>query len=147
MDARVLQRLRRKVGRGERLTEAELQGLRTAADLQGGATLGITLGLALSNAGADAEALSVLGALGDSRDLVHARARALVWAERTAEAERVLADAVSAHPRDIEFRKSLAVLALQRGDRRAAQGWLLDAHSLAPDDEETRRLVEGVTGA
>lgn len=147
MDARVLQRLRRKVGRGERLTEAELQRLRTAADVEGGATLGITLGLALSNAGADAEALSVLGALGDSTDLAHARARALVWAERTAEAERVLAEAVSAHPRDIELRKSLAVLALRRGDRSAAERLLLDARSLAPEDEETRELVEGLTAA
>jgi hypothetical protein len=147
MDARVLQRLRRKVGRGERLSEAELQRLRTAADIEGGATLGITLGLALSNAGADAEALSVLGALGESTDLAHARARALVWAERTAEAERVLAEAVFAHPRDVELRKSLAVLALRRGDRSAAERWLLDARSLAPEDQETRDLLEGLTAA
>lgn len=60
MDARVFQRLRRRVQRGERLSEADLRRLRTAADVEGGSALSITLGLALSNAGSDDEALQVL---------------------------------------------------------------------------------------
>jgi hypothetical protein len=149
MDARVLQRLRRKVNRGECLTEAELRRLRTTSDVEGGSALGIVLGLALSNAGANAEALSVLEALGDTPDpsLLQARARALVWAERTEEAERVLVAGASAHPRDVELRKSLAILALRRGDRALAERVLAEARELAPGDAEARELAEGLAAA
>jgi len=56
----MLQRLRRKVQRGERLSEADMRRLRTAADVEGGSALSIALGLALSNAASDDEALEVL---------------------------------------------------------------------------------------
>ena len=75
MDARVLQRLRRRVQRGERLSEAEMRRLRTAADTDGSAAVNITLGLALSNAGSDAEALSVLAAAGRTGEPVASLAR------------------------------------------------------------------------
>jgi len=146
MDARVLQRLRRKVQRGERLSEAEMRRLRTAADVEGGAALSITLGLALSNAGSDAEALSVLGAAGHPGDpaAAQARARALVRAERMEDAERVLSEAVSVHPREIGLRKGLVLLALRRGDRAVADRTLAELRALAPDDAEARALAEAL---
>src|SRR5215470_5916024 len=100
MDARVLQRLRRRVQRGERLSEAEMRRMRTAADVDGGSVLSIVLGLALSNAGADDEALSVLASAGHPRDpsASLACARALVRARRLDEADRVLGEAATAHP-------------------------------------------------
>src|ERR1700759_4367781 len=110
MDARVLQRLRRRVQRGEPLSEAEMRRLRTAADADGGGALRITLGLALSNAGSDAEALSVLATAG------RPGARALVRAGRLEDAERVLADAAATHPRDVPLRKARVLVALRRGD-------------------------------
>ncbi len=147
MDARVLQRLRRKVQRGERLSEAEMRRLRTAADVEGGAVLNITLGLALSNAGSDAEALSVLGAAAHPGDPVaaQARARALVRAERLEEAERVLDEAVALHPQEIGLRKGLVLLALRRGDRAMAERTLAELRALAPDDAEARALAESLT--
>ena len=80
MDARVLQRLRRRVQRGERLSEAEMRRLRTAADVEDTPALRIVCGLALSNAGVDGEALSLLASAGHPRDPAAslAFARALV---------------------------------------------------------------------
>jgi len=146
MDARVLQRLRRKVHRGERLSEAEMRRLRTAADVEGGAALSITLGLALSNAGSDAEALSVLATAGPPLEpaTAHARARALVQAERLAEAERVLEDASAAHPGDVDLRKGRALLSLRRGDRDAAGKALAEVRALSPNDAEARALSEAL---
>lgn len=146
MDARVLQRLRRKIQRGERLSEAELRRLRTAADVEGGPALGITLGLALSNAGADAEALSVLAAAGHSAEpaAAEAQARALERAEQLEEAERVLGEAAAAHPREVGLRKRLVLLALRRGDRGAAERRLGELQALAPDELETRALAEAL---
>jgi hypothetical protein len=146
MDARVLQRLRRRVQRGERLSEAEMRRLRTAADVEGSAVLSITLGLALSNAGADAEALSVLAAAGPPAEpaAAQARARALVRAERLDDAGCVLEEASAAHPRDVGLRKSLVLLALRRADRDAAGRALADARALAPEDAEVRALSEAL---
>ena len=142
----MLQRLRRKVQRGERLSEAEMRRLRTATDVEGGPALSITLGLALSNAGADAEALSVLSAAGTPGDPVatHARARALVRAERLEEAERVLDEAVAVHPREVGLRKGLVLLALRRGDLALADRRLADLRALAPEDAEVRALAEAL---
>ncbi len=146
MDARVLQRLRRRVQRGERLSEAEMRRLRTAADVEGGTALSITLGLALSNAGADTEALSVLAEAGSSGEpgASQARARALVRAGRLEEAERVLDEAASAHPRDVAPRKGRVLLALRRGDRATASQALDELRALAPGDEEARALAEAL---
>jgi hypothetical protein len=146
MDARVLQRLRRRVQRGERLSEAEMRRLRTAADAERSASLSITLGLALSNAGSDTEALSVLAAAGRSGESAAslARARALVRAGRLADAERVLADATFAHPRDLSLRKARVLVALRRGDRSAVGRELAELRARAPADEEARALAEAL---
>src|SRR5215470_9091339 len=145
MDARVLQRLRRRVQRGEPLSEAEMRRLRTAADTEGG-SLRITLGLALSNAGADAEALSVLASAGRSGEppASLARARALVRAGRLEDAERVLTDAISAHPRDLSLRKARVLVALRRGDGAGAGRSLAELRARAPADEEVRALAEAL---
>jgi tetratricopeptide (TPR) repeat protein len=146
MDARVLQRLRRRVQRGEPLSEAEMRRLRTAADVEGGAALRITLGLALSNAGSDAEALSVLAAAGRSGEPAAslARARALVRAGRLEDAERALADAILAHPRDLSLRKARVLVALRRGDGAGAARFLADLRARAPTDDEVRALAEAL---
>src|SRR5215470_6332142 len=146
MDARVLQRLRRRVQRGERLSEAELRRLRTAAEVAGNTALSITLGLALSNAGSDAEALSVLASAGRPGEPVAslARARALVRAGRLEEAERVLADAAAAHPRDVALRKARVLVALRRGDGSGAARHLAELRARAPADEEARALAEAL---
>src|SRR5215469_274412 len=146
MDARVLQRLRRRVQRGERLSEAEMRRLRTAADTDGSAAVNITLGLALSNAGSDVEALSVLAATGRPGEPAAslAQARALVRAGRLADAERVLADAALAHPRDVPLQKARVLVALRRGDGAAAGRNLAELRAWAPADEEARALAEAL---
>jgi hypothetical protein len=146
MDARVLQRLRRRVQRGERLSEAELRRLRTAADVEGSPALSIILGLALSNAGSDAEAISVLASAGRPGEPVVslARARALVRAGRLEDADRVLADATAAHPRDVALRKARVLVALRRGDRAGAARTLGELRARAPADEEARALAEAL---
>jgi len=146
MDARVLQRLRRRVQRGEPLSEAEIRRLRTAADADGGEALRITLGLALSNAGSDAEALSVLATAGRPGEPAAslARARALVRAGRLEDAERMLADAAATHPRDVPLRKARVLVALRRGDGAGAGRALAELRARAPADEEIRALAEAL---
>lgn len=146
MDARVLQRLRRRVQRGERLSEADMRRLRTAADVEGGPALSIALGLALSNAGSDAEALSVLASAGPPGEQAAslARARALVRAGRLDDAEHVLAEAAAAHPRDVGLRKARVLVALRRGDGAAAGRGLAELRARAPADEEARALAEAL---
>jgi len=140
MDTRVLQRLRRRVQRGERLSEADMRRLRTAADVEGGSALSITLGLALSNAGSDDEALSVLALAGRPAAAAAslANARALVRAGKLDDAERVLAAAATAHPRDLALRKARVVVALRRGDGAAAGRGLAELRARAPADVESR---------
>ncbi|MGZ6077782.1 MAG: tetratricopeptide repeat protein, partial [Myxococcaceae bacterium] len=147
MDARVLQRLRRRVQRGERLSEAEMRRLRTAADVEGGPALSITLGLALANAGDDVEALSVLAAAGPAGEpaAAQARARALVRSGRLDEAERILEEAAATHPRDMELRKALVLLALRRGDLASAGRVLAEVRAASPDDPEARALSEALS--
>jgi hypothetical protein len=116
MDDRVFQRLRRRVERGERLSQAELRRLRTAADTEGGSGLSVTLGLA----------------------------RALVRAERLEEAERVLDEAAAAHPGELGVRKRLVLLALRRGSRATAERALTELRVVAPEDEEVRALAEAL---
>jgi hypothetical protein len=146
MDARVLQRLCRRVQRGEPLSEAEMRRLRTAADAEGAGALRITLGLALSNAGSDAEALSVLASAGRRGEppASLARARALVRAGRLQDAETALADAILAHPRDLSLRKARVLVALRRGDGAGAGRALAELRARAPADEEVRALAEAL---
>jgi len=114
--------------------------------VEGGTALSITLGLALSNAGSDDEALAVLAAAGDPAGpaAAEARARALVRADRLGEAERVLGEAVVSHPRDTRLRRDLVVLALRRGDRAGAARALEDLRRLAPRDDDARALSEAL---
>lgn len=147
MDARVLQRLRRRVERGERLSEAEMRRLRTAADVEGSPALSLALGLALSNAGADAEALSVLAAAGPpgAPAAAQVQVRALVRAGRLDEAERILEGAAALHPRDVGLRKALVLVALRRGDRSSAGRALAELRAVVPDDPEARALSEALS--
>jgi hypothetical protein len=146
MDARVLQRLRRRVQRGEPLSEAEMRRLRTAADVEGGPPLSIVLGLALSNAGVDDEAFSVLASAGHPRDPTAslALARALVRSRRLEDADRVLGEAAAAHPRDVAVRKARVLVALRRRDGVMAERMLGELRALTPGDEETRDLAEAL---
>ena len=123
-----------------------MRRLRAAADVEGGPALSITLGLALSNAGSDAEALSVLASAGRSGEQAAslARARALVRAGRLDDAEQVLAEAAAAHPRDLALRKARVLVALRRGDGAAAGRGLAELCARAPDDEEARALAEAL---
>ena len=148
MDARVLQRLRRRVQRGERLSEADMRRLRTAADVEGGPALSITLGLALSNAGSDAEALSVLASAGRPGESAAslARARALVRAGRLDDAEHLLAEAAAAHPGDVALRKARVLVALRRGDGARGGSRADGASRASPADEEARALAEALAG-
>ena len=123
-----------------------MRALRTAADVEGGPALSITLGLALSNAGSDAEALSVLALAGRTGEAPSslARARALVRAGRLDDADRVLAEAATAHPRDVALRKARVLVALRRGDGAAAGRGLTELRARAPADDEVRALAEAL---
>ena len=123
-----------------------MRRLRTAADAKGGGALRITLGLALSNAGSDAEALSVLASAGRSGEpsASLARARGLVRAGRLEDAEAALADAILAHPRDLSLRKARVLVALRRGDGAGAGRALAELRARAPADEEVRALAEAL---
>jgi len=149
MDARVLQRLRRRVQRGERLSEADMRRLRTAADVEGGSALSITLGLALSNAGSDDEALSVLALAGRPAAAAAslATARALARAGKLADAERVVAEAATAHPHDLALRKARVLIALRRGDGAAAGRGLAELRARVPASQESHALEMLLDGA
>jgi len=88
----------------------------------------------------------VLAAAGHSAEPAtsQARARALVRAGRLHEAERVLDEAVSAHPQDVALRKGRVLLALRRGDRVAAEQALSELRTLAPADAEARALADAL---
>jgi hypothetical protein len=146
MDARVLQRLRRRVQRGERLSEAEMRRLRTAADVEDTPALRIVCGTALSNAGSDDEALAILASAGHPRDPVAslAFARALVRAHRLDQADGVLGEAALAHPQDVPVRKARVLVALRRRDGVMAERVLAELRALTPGDHETRDLAEAL---
>ncbi len=147
MDARVLQRLRRRVQRGERLSEADMRRLRTAADVEGGPALTITLGLALAHAGAVAAAVTVLAAAGRPGvpAAAQAQARALVRSGRLDEAQRILEESAAVHPREVGLRKGLALLALRRGDRAGAGRVLAEVRAMVPEDPEALALSEALS--
>ena len=130
MDARDLQRLRRRAQRGERLSEAEVRALRR---------------LALSDPGSDVETPSVLASEGAAEpEASLARARTLVRAGRLEDAERVLAEAAAAHPRDVALGKARVLVALRRGDGAAAERALAELRTRAPADPEARALAEAL---
>ena len=126
-----------------------MRRLRTAADVEGGSALSITLGLALSNAGSDDEALSVLALAGRPAAAAAslASARALVRAGKLDDAERVLAEAGVAHPRDMALRKARVLVALRRGDGAAAGRGLAELRAQAPADLQASALEVLLDGA
>ncbi|MCP3100135.1 tetratricopeptide repeat protein [Myxococcus sp. K15C18031901] len=146
-----LERVRRKVEAGEVLSEAELELLRARARDSEGPTLRLAVAHALSNAGADREALPLLETLRREfpQDLpvVLGLARVLLGLERHAEAEALLHEARSRSPGDPEVLKVLAVLALRRGEVARVRGYVEDALARDPFDAEARLLKEELDAA
>jgi tetratricopeptide (TPR) repeat protein len=140
-----LERIRRRVEAGDALSSEEMSHLERAA--QGGeAVLRLAVAHALSNAGDDRAALALLEPLSRElpRDLsIHlGRARALVGLERWSEAEAELKLALALQPEDPEALKSLALLALRRGEPRRADALASDALRIDPFDVESRLVRE-----
>lgn len=139
-----LDRIRRKVEAGERLTDAELERLRTAAQRQPGPTLKLAVAHALVNAGQEQSALALMARL--VRDFPHdlqcrlGYARTLMTLERKPEAERALQQAVALSPDDPEALKVLAVLAMERGEFARARALVGDVLRRDPFDAEAQLL-------
>ncbi|MDC0710252.1 tetratricopeptide repeat protein [Stigmatella sp. ncwal1] len=141
-----LESLRRKVEAGERLSAAELEALREAAQVRGGPTLWLAVAHALINAEANREALPLLERL--RRDFPKdlqvrlGTARALLGLERHGDAEEALGEALALSPGDPEALKVLAVLALRRGEKARAQAYVAQVLERDPFDGEARLLKE-----
>ena len=141
-----LLRVRQKVERGEALDPGELQALERAAASSEGPVLRLAVAQALLNAGAEREALPLLERL--ARDFPHdlqarlGHARALVGLERWADAERALHQAQALSPEDPELLKSLAVIALRRGERGRAAALVSTVLRVDPFDGEARLIKE-----
>lgn len=144
VDPTELERARRKVEAGEKLTEAELDLLRTAAQSHGTVALRIAVAHALVDAGEPRQALDLLESLRrDAPREVQVRlgiARALASMERYSEAERSLHDALALNPGDPEALKALAVLALRRGEHRGAHLRIDEVLRVDPFDGEAQLL-------
>ena len=82
----------------------------------------------------------VLAAL-DSRPAAQLRARALLAAGRWSAAETLARVLVRDDPRDVGSLIVLAEVALARGDRRLAEGWLRRALAIAPYDAGAQSLL------
>ncbi|HEX4621439.1 MAG TPA: tetratricopeptide repeat protein [Myxococcaceae bacterium] len=140
-----LERIRRRVEAGEALSSDEMSRLERAAS-GGEPVLRLAVAHALSNAGDDRAALALLEPLSRERpwDLsIHlGRARALVGLERWNEAEAELKLALALQPEDPEALKSLALLALRRGEPRRADALVADALRIDPFDAESRLVLE-----
>ncbi|SEU26708.1 tetratricopeptide repeat protein [Stigmatella erecta] len=147
-----LESLRRKVEAGERLSAAELDALRGAAQGSAGPTLWLAVAHALINAEANREALPLLERLRKDfpKDLQVrlGRARALLGLERYGDAEAALGEALALSPGDPEALKVLAVLAMRRGENARAQAHVAQVLERDPFDTEARLLKEELeTGA
>jgi tetratricopeptide (TPR) repeat protein len=141
-----LERLRRKVEAGERLSDAELEALRGAAQGSEGPTLWLAVAHALINAEANREALPLLERLRkdfpDDAPVRLGRARALLGLERYPDAEVALGEALALSPGDPEALKVLAVLALRRGEAARARAYVAQALERDPFDGEARLIKE-----
>ncbi|MGA9524476.1 MAG: tetratricopeptide repeat protein, partial [Myxococcaceae bacterium] len=130
MDQAFLDRIRRKVESGDRLSMRELDVLREAARSQPGPTLRLAVAHAMINAEENRSALTLLERLvGDfPRDLQSwlGLASALLALDRFVEAERALNAALALSPRDPEALKALALLAMRRGEHSRAREWIAD---------------------
>ncbi|MCE9673612.1 hypothetical protein LY474_37990 [Myxococcus stipitatus] len=146
-----LERVRRKVEAGEVLSDAELELLRARARGDAGPALRLAVAHALSNAGADREALPLVEALRREfpQDLpvLLGHTRVLLGLERHGEAEALLHEAQARSPGDPEVLKVLAVLALRRGEVARVRGYVEDALARDPFDAEARLLKEELEAA
>ncbi len=144
MDQASLDRIRRKVEAGDRLTEPELNVLRGAARSQPGPTLRLAVAHALINVEENRSALTLLERLvGDfPRDLQAwlGLARALLALDRFGEAERALNAALALSPGDPEALKALALVAMRRGEFARARTWISDVLRRDPFDDEAKLI-------
>ena len=144
VDARELERVRRKVEAGEALTGLELELLERAAQRDGSPGLKLSVAHALMNAGDERQALVLLEAM--QRDFPRevqvwlAHARACIGIERYAEAERSLKEALQVNPGDPEALKVLAVVAMRRGELARAHALVDQVLHIDPIDEEAQLL-------
>jgi tetratricopeptide (TPR) repeat protein len=140
-----LERIRRRVEAGDELSSDEMRRLERAAQ-EGEPVLRLAVAHALSNSGDDRAALALLEILSRERprdlSVRLGRARALVGLERWNEAEAELKLALAIQPEDPEALKSLALLALRRGEPRRADVLVSDALRIDPFDAESRLVRE-----
>lgn len=144
MDARHLQRIRRKVERGEPLSSAELTDLRHAAQGDAGLSVRLCVAHALSNAEEDREALTLLMRLQrdfpDQHEVELALARSLAGLERYSEAEKALQRALALNPGDPEALKAMALMALRRAEPERAEHHVQEVLKKDPFDGEARLI-------
>lgn len=140
-----LERIKEKVWAGEKLSDAELAVLESAAQREGGPVWRTTVAQALINADAVKEALPILEAVRRDfpRDVqAHlALGRALISLEKWNEAEGPLKQALALQPEDPEPMKALAVVAMRRAEFGKARALLDDVLHLDPMDDEARVLL------
>jgi len=146
-----VERIQSKVWSGEKLTDAELDELQSAAQREGGPTLRTTVAQALLNADHAHQAISLLEAV--RRDFpreaqVHlALGRALVSLEKWTEAEAPLKRALELQPGDPEPTKALATIALRRAEFVKARALLQQVLRQDPFDSEAQLLFSEVEAA
>lgn len=151
VDDSELHRIRQKVEAGERLTDAELERLRAAAQFQPGPTLRLAVAHALINNGDERSARVLLERL--VRDFPRelqcwlGLARAELLMERVPEGERALKEALALSPKDPEALKVLAMLAMRRSEIARARQLVADVLRADPFDAEARLLKEELEAA
>ena len=139
-----LQKVRQKVEAGEKLSDAELDLLRTAAQAEPGAALKVALAQALLNADVPGQALRLLETL--HRDYPHdtevllAQARALFALERWADAETPLQQLLKLQPNDLDALNAMALLCLRRGEVSRASALVNQVLGLDPFDGDAQTL-------
>ncbi len=140
-----LDQVRLKVFAGEALTDAELARLQVAVQNHEDRDVRALWVQALVNADALPEALTLADRLlrDAPRDaqLLLAKARALISAERWADAEPVLTQALAVNPDDPEIFKALAVIHLRRHELARAHDWVKKALERDPFDAEAQTLM------
>jgi len=133
------------------LTPSEWAALSSAAGQAPAVAWSLTVAHALSNADDDRAALAGFDRL--KRDhpfhpgVRLGRARALAGLERYAEAEGELREALRLNPGDPEALKSLALMALRKGEPARARALVADARRADPLDAEARLIEEELSAA
>lgn len=141
----MVERLVDKVGRGEPLTELELELLARASRASPGPRLTIALAQGLVGSGRPAEALPVLDLLVSHHprhpEVLLALGRALAMLERWAEAERPLKSLLLQQPHDVDALAALGVLSLRRGEVTKARAHAETALGHDPFHPEAQALL------